>query len=104
LFLSDEFDNDWSELEIIYRVSFVILVYSGDEAQGAYRESIENRKGSDVIITTNDLNERINKINMRLKEKNKELLGIIFLNDAHEFSKTLIPGLKFTIVPISLPL
>ncbi len=28
LFLSDDFDNDWSELEIIYRVSFVILVYS----------------------------------------------------------------------------
>lgn len=51
-----------------------------------------------------DLNERISKINMRLKEKDKQLLGIIFLNDTLALSKSLLPTMKFTTIPPSLPL
>jgi hypothetical protein len=70
VFLSDEFDNDWQEVEIIYRVSFFILVYEGEQGDGGYKEKIENRKGSGGVGGI-DLNEKISKINMRLKEKDK---------------------------------
>lgn len=49
------------------------------------------------------MNEKISKINVRLKEKDMELLGIIFLNDNQEYSKSLNAGIRFTLIPSSLP-
>lgn len=62
------------------------------------------RNSSDASVSSaGDLNEKINKINVRLKEKDKQLLGVIFLNDKEEYSKSLNKGLRFTIVPPTLP-